>query len=169
MLDVHVCWFLNLMHRPCRWCPLLWCLLFDSQWTLFQLYLGVRLRKTNQLRPTNPKVCGCYLITSLHWTSILDRSVDWWGPKNKHHKRHVFERDWTMSSKFINTSTLRSEHDWGDLCIQLRNEQTLLQAYGSKTFDLCQWKIVLCNYNFCKSSINIVLSSMWSDCVGLIC
>ena len=38
--------------------------------------------------------------------------------------RHVFKRDCTTSSDFINYSTPNSEHNWEDLCIQLRNQQT---------------------------------------------
>lgn len=31
---------------------------------------------------------------------------------------------WTMSSNSINHSTLHSEHDWEELCVQLRNPET---------------------------------------------
>ena len=34
------------------------------------------------------------------------------------------KRDWTTSSIFINYSKLSSEHNWEDLCVQLRNRQT---------------------------------------------
>ena len=38
--------------------------------------------------------------------------------------RHVFKRDCTMSSDFINYSTPNSAHSCEDLCIQLRTHQT---------------------------------------------
>ena len=36
----------------------------------------------------------------------------------------MFEIDWITFSKFINYSTLTSEHIWEDLCVKLKNQQT---------------------------------------------
>ena len=36
---------------------------------------------------------------------------------------HMFNRDWAVSSNFINCFTLNSEHNWEDLYIQLRYQQ----------------------------------------------
>ena len=36
----------------------------------------------------------------------------------------MFKRDWTTSSNIDKYSTLNSEHNLEDLCIQLRNQQT---------------------------------------------
>jgi hypothetical protein len=38
--------------------------------------------------------------------------------------KHVSKRDWTTSSIIHRYSTLDSENNWEDLCIQLRNQQT---------------------------------------------
>ena len=39
--------------------------------------------------------------------------------------RHIFRRDSSMSSDFLNYSKLSSEHNWEDLCtIRLRDQQT---------------------------------------------
>ena len=44
--------------------------------------------------------------------------------KEQTSERHMFERDWTTSSKNVNSSTLDGEHNWEDLYIQLRNPET---------------------------------------------
>ena len=38
-------------------------------------------------------------------------------------KTHA-KRDWSTSSNIINYYTLNNEHNWENLCIQLRNQQT---------------------------------------------
>ena len=57
-------------------------------------------------------------VDGLNETPIFDSYVVTWGSKNK---QHMF---WTMSSNINNYSTLNNEHNWEDLCIQLRNQQT---------------------------------------------
>jgi hypothetical protein len=42
--------------------------------------------------------------------------------------RHVFERDCTTFSNINNYPTFDSEHNWEDLCIQLRNQQARLMS-----------------------------------------
>lgn len=37
-------------------------------------------------------------------------------------KTHMFERDWTAYLNIINHFTLKSEHDWEDLSVMLRNQ-----------------------------------------------
>ena len=59
----------------------------------------------------------------LNRTPILDWCMVGWGSKNKHHERHIFIRYWTKFSNFVTHSKLNSEHNWEDLCIQLRNQQ----------------------------------------------
>ena len=44
--------------------------------------------------------------------------------KEQTSSRHMFKRDWTMYSNISNYSTLNSEHNWEDLCIEFRNQQT---------------------------------------------
>ena len=44
--------------------------------------------------------------------------------KEKTSRKHMFKRDWTTSSNNNNYSTLNSEHNWEDVWIQLRNQQT---------------------------------------------
>jgi hypothetical protein len=57
------------------------------------------------------KVCRCYSVTFLNWTSyIFDWCVVRCGSKNAHTLRVTWlTRDWTMSSSFINYSTLNNE------------------------------------------------------------
>ena len=38
--------------------------------------------------------------------------------KEQTSQRHMFKREWNMSSNSTNYSTLNSEHDWKDLCTQ---------------------------------------------------
>ena len=38
-------------------------------------------------------------------------------------KRHMFKKDWTMFSIFIEYSILSSGYNWDDPCIQLKNQQ----------------------------------------------
>ena len=62
------------------------------------------------------RYAGCNLVTFLNRTP----KIDWCGITNKHHKGHIFKRDWTSTSYFIDFLTLNSEHNWEDLSIQLR-------------------------------------------------
>ena len=60
-------------------------------------------------------------------------------------RRPIVKRDWTMCSNIYNYSTLDNEHNWEDLCIQLRNQHTctsnnhkLNQGRSDFQFDFCK-------------------------------
>jgi hypothetical protein len=40
----------------------------------------------------------------------------------------MFETYWTWTSNIINYCTLSNEHNWEDLCIQLRNKRAILNT-----------------------------------------
>ena len=60
----------------------------------------------------------------LNQTPRLDWYVVRWGLENQHHEGACLNEIWIMSSNINNYSTLNSENNWEDLCIQLRNQQT---------------------------------------------
>lgn len=49
-------------------------------------------------------------------------------------KGHMFNRDWTMCSKFSNHSRLLSQHKWGDYVIKL-------WLLGCHLWNLCQFRV----------------------------
>ena len=52
----------------------------------------------------------------IFWTTTFEWYVVKCGPKNWHFlKRHVFKKDGTMFSKYVNHSRLNSQHDQGNL------------------------------------------------------
>ena len=38
----------------------------------------------------------------------------------------MFKRDWSTFSNIDNYSTLNNEHNWEDVCIQLKNQQAFV-------------------------------------------
>ena len=50
----------------------------------------------------------------------------WFGDDRRAHamRTYMFERDWTTSSNISNYAAVSNEHNWEDLRIRLRNQQT---------------------------------------------
>ena len=67
----------------------------------------------------------CYLLTFLIQTAIYTWLVcGYVRIKEQTPLIHMLKRNWTTSLNFINHSTLNSEHNLEDLCIQVRNQKT---------------------------------------------
>ena len=68
----------------------------------------------------------------LKWVVFLIEPLDliWyvvrWGSKSKHYKDICLKEIGLCLQILITYSTLNSEHDWEDLYIQLRNQQTCI-------------------------------------------
>jgi len=78
-------------------------------------------------------ICSRIRRMGLKWLVFLIRSlyIDWyvvWWDQRENIVKTQFKRDWitssTTSSTINNYSTLNNGHDWEDLCIQIRNQQT---------------------------------------------
>ena len=49
----------------------------------------------------------------------------------------MFKRDYTTSLQDNNCFTLNNEHDWEDLCVQLRHQQTMhFRQHVSKSWEV---------------------------------
>jgi hypothetical protein len=70
------------------------------------------------------RYAGVMRLLLLNWAHRFDWYVVSWGSKSNHRKYMCLKTDWSMSSNNNNHSTLNNEHNWEDLCIQLRNLQT---------------------------------------------
>ena len=64
-------------------------------------------------------------------TSIFDWHVVRCGSKQIP-QRHMFNRDWIMSSNFLNYFTFNTEYNWEDLCIWFINQQTYTSNYHNE-------------------------------------
>lgn len=76
---------------------------------------------------------------------------------------HMFEVDWTTSSKPINHCAFNSQYDWGNLGIHLKNWHTCTlnskqQINESQILNLifCQWFIIILLVQHEFSFINVI-------------
>ena len=56
-------------------------------------------------------VSATHILLLIKHLYLIDAWLDE-DQKNKHHKRHMFQRDWTISPFLVTYSTLNGEHNW---------------------------------------------------------
>jgi hypothetical protein len=67
-------------------------------------------------------------------------------PKSKDHKRHIFKRDWTMSSNINDYATLNTDYNREDVCINLKNQQTCTSE-GGPIFKIWFFELYHCGFD----------------------
>ena len=91
-----------------------------------------------------------YSNTMIFQLHVFECCVVTWGSKNGHQQRHVFERDQTTCSKFVNFSRFNIQHDWREggtyLTIPRMDARKMWECSNSGHFILwCQSIMLVCN------------------------
>ena len=99
------------------------------------------------------KVCGCYSVKIIKWPHTCNWCVVRWQSKNKHLKRHMLKRDWSMSLSFINYSTHNSVHNFNGrgikrTCTFDDHNQIMKVLFFQSKFGSCFIIVLLVQHEF---------------------